>query len=239
MRELVLDTETTGLDPKDNHRIIELACVELINYIPTGVSWHWYFNPERDVPRAATEIHGLTDAFLADKPLFGSLADEILAVLEGARLIIHNAAFDVGFLNHEFGRLGHAQPISFERVTDTLALARRKHPGSPNNLDALCRRYGIDNSTRTKHGALLDSELLADVYLRLVGAEQAGLNLTSREAADNAEGEAVVQIRLKPLPPRLSAEEEAAHAAFIASLGAKAIWHRYAPAAVGGTQAAA
>ncbi len=239
MRELVLDTETTGLDPKDNHRIIELACVELINYIPTGVSWHWYFNPERDVPRAATEIHGLTDAFLADKPLFGSLADEILAVLEGARLIIHNAAFDVGFLNHEFGRLGHPPPISFERVTDTLALARRKHPGSPNNLDALCRRYGIDNSTRTKHGALLDSELLADVYLRLVGAEQAGLNLTSHEAADNAEGAAVVQIRLKPLPPRLSAEEEAAHAAFVASLGPKAIWLRYAPAVTEMAQTAA
>lgn len=227
MRELVLDTETTGLDPKDNHRVIELACVELVNYIPTGVSWHWYFNPERDVPRAATEIHGLTDTFLADKPLFGALADEILGVLEDARLIIHNAAFDVGFLNHEFGRLGFPPPISLERVTDTLALARRKHPGSPNNLDALCRRYGIDNSTRTKHGALLDSELLADVYLRLVGAEQAGLNLISHEGAVKAEGEGAVQIWLKPLPPRLSAEEEAAHAAFVASLGAKALWLRY------------
>ncbi len=239
MRELVLDTETTGLDPKDNHRIIELACVELINYIPTGVSWHWYFNPERDVPRAATEIHGLTEAFLADKPLFNAVADEILGVLEDARLIIHNAAFDVGFLNHEFGRLGHPPPISFERVTDTLALARRKHPGSPNNLDALCRRYGIDNSTRTKHGALLDSELLADVYLRLIGAEQAGLNLTSHEAAVQAEGEAAVQIRLKPLPPRLSAEEEAAHTAFVASLGANAIWLRYALPAPEAAQSAA
>ena len=239
MRELVLDTETTGLDPKDNHRIIELACVELINYIPTGVSWHWYFNPERDVPRAATEVHGLTEAFLADKPLFASLADEILAVLDGARLIIHNAAFDVGFLNHEFGRLGHPPPISFDRVTDTLALARRKHPGSPNNLDALCRRYGIDNSTRTKHGALLDSELLAEVYLRLVGAEQAGLNLTTQTAADKTQGEAAVQIRLKPLPPRLSAEEEAAHAAFVASLGAKAIWLRYAPPTAETAQSAA
>ena len=239
MRELVLDTETTGLDPKDNHRVIELACVELINYIPTGVSWHWYFNPERDVPRSATEIHGLTDAFLSDKPLFGSVAEEILAVLEGARLIIHNAAFDVGFLNHEFGRLGIPEPISFERVTDTLALARRKHPGSPNNLDALCRRYGIDNSTRTKHGALLDSELLAEVYLGLIGAEQAGLNLISHEAAAKAEGEAAVQIRLKPLPTRLSAEEEAAHAAFVASLGAKAIWFRYSPPVAEPAQSAA
>ena len=239
MRELVLDTETTGLDPKDNHRIIELACVELINYIPTGVSWHWYFNPERDVPRAATEVHGLTEAFLADKPLFCALADEILGVLEGARLIIHNAAFDVGFLNHEFGRLGFSPPINFDRVTDTLALARRKHPGSPNNLDALCRRYGIDNSTRTKHGALLDSELLAEVYLRLVGAEQAGLNLTSHETADKVEGEAATQLRLKPLPPRLSGEEEAAHAAFVASLGQKAIWLRYSPPAAEAAQSAA
>ena len=239
MRELVLDTETTGLDPKDNHRIIELACVELVNYIPTGVSWHWYFNPERDVPKAATDVHGLTNAFLADKPLFSALANEILAVLDGARLIIHNAAFDVGFLNHEFGRLNIPAPISMERVTDTLALARRKHPGSPNNLDALCRRYGIDNGARTKHGALLDSELLADVYLRLIGAEQAGLNLTSHQAAGEAERETVVQVRLKPLPPRLSPEEEAAHAAFVASLGAKAIWLRYTQPAAEPVQSAA
>jgi DNA polymerase-3 subunit epsilon len=227
-RELVLDTETTGLDPKDNHRIIELACVELINYIPTGTFWHWYFNPERDVPKAATDVHGLTAGFLSDKPLFGAVADEILGVLGDARLIIHNAPFDVGFLNHEFGRLGHP-PLSMERVTDTLALARRKHPGSPNNLDALCRRYGIDNSTRTKHGALLDSELLADVYLRLIGAEQAGLDFAPKGAGAKIEGEAAVQIRAKPLAPRLSPEEEAAHAAFAASLGANAIWHRYLP----------
>ncbi len=225
-RELVLDTETTGLDPKDNHRVIELACVELINFIPTGASWHWYFNPERDVPKAATEVHGLTAAFLADKPLFSAVAAEILAVLEGARLIIHNAAFDIGFLNHEFGRLGHP-PISFDRVTDTLALARRKHPGSPNNLDALCRRYGIDNSTRTKHGALLDSELLADVYLRLMGAEQAGLDFVSRASSAKFDGETAVQERPKPLPPRLSAEERAAHRAFVASLGHSPIWSRY------------
>jgi DNA polymerase-3 subunit epsilon len=239
MRELVLDTETTGLDPKDNHRVIELACVELINYIPTGVSWHWYFNPQRDVPKAATDVHGLTEAFLAGKPLFATVAAEILSVLEGARLIIHNAAFDVGFLNHEFGLLGHPPPISLDRVTDTLALARRKHPGSPNNLDALCRRYGIDNSTRTKHGALLDSELLAEVYLRLVGAEQAGLNLISHSAASEMEGEAAAHIRLKPLPPRLSAEEQAAHSAFVASLGAKAIWLRYMQSATEPAQPAA
>ncbi len=228
LRELVLDTETTGLDPKDNHRIIELACVELINYIPTGATWHWYFNPERDVPKAATDVHGLTAAFLAGKPLFATVADEIIEALGDAHLIIHNAAFDVGFLNHEFGRIGRPS-ISFDRVTDTLALARRKHPGSPNNLDALCRRYGIDNSTRTKHGALLDSELLADVYLRLIGAEQAGLNFATETTGDKFEGEAAVQIRLKPLPSRLSAEELSAHDVFVASLGANALWSRYAP----------
>ena len=143
-RELVLDTETTGLDPKTGDRIVELACVELINFIPTGTFWHWYFNPERDMPKAASDVHGLTAAFLADKPLFGSVAKEIAELLSDARLIIHNAPFDVGFLNHEFGRLG-LPPLSMERVTDTLALARRKHPGAQNNLNALCRRYGIDN----------------------------------------------------------------------------------------------
>jgi DNA polymerase III subunit epsilon len=226
LRELVLDTETTGLDPKDNHRIVELACVELINYIPTGASWHWYFNPERDVPKAATEVHGLTAAFLADKPLFGTVAGDIVEVLGDARLIIHNAAFDIGFLNHEFGRLA-LPPLSFDRVIDTLALARRKHPGSPNNLDALCRRYGINNSTRTKHGALLDSELLADVYLRLIGAEQAGLDFAFQKTNTKAERDAPFQTRPTPLPSRLSPEEESAHAAFIASLGQKAIWGHY------------
>jgi DNA polymerase III subunit epsilon len=226
MRELVLDTETTGLDPKNGDRVIELACVELINFIPTGATWHWYFNPERDVPKAATDVHGLTGAFLADKPLFGAMAQEILEALGDAQLIIHNAPFDVGFLNHEFGRLG-LPPLSMERVTDTLALARRKHPGSPNNLDALCRRYGIDNSTRTKHGALLDSELLADVYLRLIGAEQAGLNFASETDGSVHVVDAVAQIRPKPLQSQLTPDEEAAHAEFVASLGEKAIWRRY------------
>lgn len=226
MRELVLDTETTGLDPKDNHRIVELACVELINRIPTGLSWHWYFNPERDVPKAASDVHGLTGSFLADKPRFGEKAEEILAVLNGARLVIHNAGFDIGFLNHEFGRVGHP-PIGGDRVVDTLALARRKHPGSPNSLDALCRRYGIDNSIRTKHGALLDSELLAEVYLRLVGAEQAGLDLTMQTSTIALEGATSVGGRDKPLSPRLTAGEKAAHAAFILSFGSSALWRRY------------
>jgi DNA polymerase III subunit epsilon len=225
-RELVLDTETTGLDPKDNHRIVELACVELINYIPTGASWQWYFNPERDVPKGASDVHGLTAAFLRDKPLFSALAAEILTVLGDSPLIIHNAAFDVKFLNHEFGLLRHP-PINPDRLIDTLALARRKHPGSPNSLDALCRRYAIDNSIRKKHGALLDSELLAEVYLRLIGAEQAGLNFASQSASGTIEAEIMVQARAKPLRSRLSREEEAAHSAFIASLGANAIWHRF------------
>jgi DNA polymerase III subunit epsilon len=226
MRELVLDTETTGLDPKDGHRVIELACVELINFIPTGAYWHWYFNPQRDVPKAATDVHGLTAQFLADKPLIGDVAQEILDALGDARLIIHNAPFDMGFLNHEFGRLG-LPPLDMERVTDTLALARRKHPGSPNNLDALCRRYGIDNGARTKHGALLDSELLADVYLRLIGAEQAGLDLATQATTTAAEAESAVQVRPKPLPPLISPEEEAAHTAFVTSFGEKGIWNRY------------
>ena len=226
MRELVLDTETTGLDPKDGHRVIELACVELVNYIPTSTYWHWYFNPERDVPKAATDVHGLTAAFLADKPLFGTVAKDIADVIGDAHLIIHNAAFDVGFLNHEFGRLG-LPPLDMERVTDTLALARRKHPGSPNNLDALCRRYGIDNSARTKHGALLDCELLADVYLRLSGAEQARLDLSTQAGSAADEGGAAVHARPVPLPSRLTPEEEAAHAAFVATLGPNALWNGY------------
>ncbi len=226
MRELVLDTETTGLDPKDGHRVIELACVELINYIPTGAYWHWYFNPQRDVPKAATDVHGLTAEFLADKPLFGDVAQEFLEALGDARLIIHNAPFDMGFLNHEFGRLS-LPPLGMERVTDTLALARRKHPGSPNNLDALCRRYSIDNSTRTKHGALLDSELLADVYLRLIGAEQAGLNFATQAETAADEADVVAEVRPETLPPLISPEEEAAHATFVASFGEKGIWNRY------------
>ena len=178
------------------------------------------------MPKAATDVHGLTNQFLANKPLIGAVAHEIVETLGDARLIIHNAPFDMGFLNHEFGRLG-LPPLDMERVTDTLALARRKHPGSPNNLDALCRRYGIDNGARTKHGALLDSELLADVYLRLIGAEQAGLNFATQATTDAAEAEIAVQVRPEPLPPLISPEEETAHAAFAASLGEKGIWNRY------------
>lgn len=226
MRELVLDTETTGLDPKDGHRVIELACVELSNCIPTGRHWHWYFNPERDVPAEATAIHGIKNSDLVNKPLFGAVAGEFLDVIEGARLIIHNAVFDIKFLNAELARVGKPA-IGFDRVVDTLMLARRKHPGSPNNLDALCRRYGIDNSSRTKHGALLDSELLADVYVRLTNAEQAGLNLAVNRETVHLVTANVVHVRCEPLKPRLSDDEIAAHAAFIATLGEKALWNVY------------
>lgn len=223
LREIVLDTETTGLDPRDNHRLVELACVELVNYIPTGNYWHWYINPERDVPKEAVQVHGLTRDFLADKPVFRAVADEFLQAIEGARLIIHNAAFDVAFLNAELERISRPL-ISWENVVDTLALARRRHPGSPNNLDALCRRYGIDNSGRTKHGALLDSELLADVYLKLIGAEQAGLDLAVASTTAAMEVAERLAERVRPLRSRLTPEEEAAHRAFIESLGEKALW---------------
>ncbi len=231
MRELILDTETTGLDPKAGHRLIELACVEVINFIPTGVSWHWYFNPERDVPREATEIHGLTAAFLADKPKLADLAPDILAVIANTRLVIHNAAFDLGFLNHEFAALGHS--VSFDNVVDTLALARRKHPGSPNNLDALCRRFEIDNSARTKHGALLDCELLADVYLKLMGAEQAGLNFAPRNQDRENNIHIVARARPQPLPSRILAEELDAHLRFVETLGPNALWRSFRAAESG------
>jgi DNA polymerase-3 subunit epsilon len=227
MRELVLDTETTGLDPSE-HRIVELACVELNNFIATGRTWHWYFNPERDVPKAAVDVHGLDNAFLADKPLFRHLAHEIAELLTGATLIIHNAAFDIGFLKHELARCERAN-TEFGQVIDTLALSRRKHPGSPNTLDALCRRYAIDNSARTKHGALLDCELLAEVYLKLMGAEQAGLNFAAAPVVSlRAQGQATrAAVRPVALPPRLTAEEAEAHRQFVASLGEKAIWASY------------
>ena len=175
MREIVLDTETTGLDPFDGHRIVEIGCVELVNCIPTGRVWHCHLNPERDVPYAAFEVHGLSLEFLRDKPRFAELADDMLAFIEGAMLVMHNAAFDFGFLNAELDRLARP-PLRWDRVVDTLALARRRHPGAPCSLDALCKRYGIDLSEREKHGALLDCRLLARVYAELVGGHQTRLD---------------------------------------------------------------
>jgi len=232
MREIVFDTETTGLDPYQGHRLIEVGCIELLNRIPSGNTFHRYVNPQRDVPAEAFAIHGLSAEFLKDKPLFADVADELIAFIGDAPLVAHNASFDLNFINAEFERAGRAA-ITRDRIIDTLLLARRKHPGSPNRLDDLCARYSIDSSRRVKHGALLDAEILAEVYLELVGGRQAQLILveTGNDSAAAGTGRAAV-IRPRPiaLPPRLSDEDLAAHASFRASLGDKAIWADYAPA---------
>ena len=207
---------------------MEIGCVELVNRIPSGQTFHCYINPERDMPEAAFNVHGLSEEFLKDKPLFAEIADDLLGYLGDAPLVIHNAAFDIGFLNAELERAGRPL-IGRDRMVDTLLLARRKHPGGPNRLDDLCARYGIDNSRRTKHGALLDAELLAEVYLELIGARQAQLGLVeSGTTVTAAAGQAVApRTRPAPLPSRLSEADRAAHRAFIASLGEKAIWRDY------------
>lgn len=225
MREIILDTETTGLDPATGDRIVEIGAVELFNHMPTGRTFHVYINPERDMPKEAEAVHGLSTAFLRDKPVFAAIAQDFLEFIGDATLIIHNASFDVGFLNAELGFLGHFSILP-ERVVDTLHIARQKHPGAANSLDALCRRYGIDNSKRTKHGALLDSELLAEVYLELIGGRQTALVLEAtvmKKAAAVAAARVDLQ-RLAPLPSRLSEEERQAHAAFVESIGGHALW---------------
>lgn len=224
MREIVLDTETTGLDPAEGHRIVELGAVELFNHVPTGRSFHRYVNPGRPMPPEAFAVHGLGDEFLRDKPPFAAVAGEFLAFLGEARLVIHNAAFDIRFLNAEFALLD-LPPLPPERVVDTLALARQRFPGAPASLDALCRRFGVDNSGREKHGALLDSELLAEVYLELVGGRQPDLALHAGPRATAGSGSRPsARPRPRPLPPRLTAEEAAAHARFVAALGPGALW---------------
>ena len=234
LREIVLDTETTGLDPRKGDRLIEIGCIELVNRIPTGAEYHVFINPERDVPAEAQKVHGISTEFLKDKPIFWKLAEEFLAFIRSDTLVIHNAAFDIGFLNMELTRLGKPE-IGFDRVVDTLQLARRKHPAGPNNLDALCKRYGVDNSKRTKHGALMDSLLLAEVYVELLGERQATLSLAKNEASDRraaaeAKGMRRAAQRPTPLPPRLTPELEAAHRAFVGTLSANAIWLKYLPA---------
>lgn len=227
MREIVLDTETTGLRfREDNDRIIEIGCVELINHMPSGETYHVYIDPEREVPAEAVAIHGITTEKLRGKPKFAEIADDFVAFIAGDPLIIHNAGFDVPFLNFELQRTGRPQ-ISFGRVVDTLLVARQKHPGAGNRLDDLCRRYGIDNSHRTYHGALLDSEILAEVYLELIGGRQTALTLS----ADSAEQPGVSAARARPrpvsLPPRLADVERQRHGEFVASLGDAAIWRSY------------
>ena len=228
MREIVLDTETTGLDPFQGHRLIEIGCVELLNRIPTGQTFHRYLNPERDIPAEAYAIHGLSAEFLQDKPLFADIADELIGFLGDAALVIHNAAFDLGFLNAELDRATKPM-LSRERLVDTLLLARRKHPGSPNRLDDLCVRYRIDNIHRKKHGALLDAELLAEVYVELIGARQAqlGLGATVDAGAGPLDRAASPRGRADPLIPRLTAEHVAAHRRFVATLGPGAVWLEY------------
>ena len=234
MREIVLDTETTGLDPIQGHRLVEVGCIELLNRIPTGQSFQRYLYPERDMPAEAFAVHGLSIEFLTDKPLFADVADDLLAFLGDAPLVIHNAGFDLAFLNAELERVGKTL-IRRERLVDTLLLARRKHPAGPNRLDDLCTRYGIDNSRRTKHGALLDAEILAEVYVELTGARQALLGLDAAlDGGADGRGGTVARIRPLVLPPRLSEAERAAHDAFIATLGAHAVWRDYAAQAESG-----
>ena len=227
MREIVLDTETTGLDPLDGHRLVEVGCVELVNRIPSGQTFHAYFNPQRSMPAEAFAVHGLSEEFLKDKAFFAEMADDLIAFLGDAPLVIHNAAFDLGFLNAELERAGKSL-IARERMVDTLLIARRKHPGGSNRLDDLCVRYAIDNSRRTKHGALLDAELLAEVYVELIGARQAQLVLSQASASGQVVGEAII-VRERPVPlvAVITAEERAAHRAFIATLGENAIWRDY------------
>jgi DNA polymerase III subunit epsilon len=226
MREIVLDTETTGLDPFQGHRLVEIGCVELINGIPSGQTFHSYFNPERDMPPEAFAVHGLSEEFLKDKLFFSEVADDLLAFLGDASLVIHNAGFDIGFLNAELERV-RRPPLARERSVDTLLIARRKHPGGSNRLDDLCARYAIDNSRRTKHGALLDAELLAEVYVELIGARQAQLVLAHAGAGVTVGAAIIVRERPTPLPPRLTDDERVAHRAFVATLGTNAIWRDY------------
>jgi len=230
-REIVLDTETTGLSPANGDRIVELGGVELVNHIPTGRTLHRYINPQRDMPEEAFRVHGLSEAFLADKPLFAEVADEFLAFIGDATLVIHNAPFDMGFLNAELERL--KRPALANPVIDTVQLARQVHPGARVSLDALCKHYGIDNSRRTLHGALLDSEILAEVYLELIGGRQVALALT---AETRMEAEIVLERRAArqrpvPLPPRVDPATLAAHLALVRSLGAEPLWDYYAEGA--------
>ncbi len=230
-REIALDTETTGLDPESGHRIVEIGCVEMWGRVRTGKVFHTYINPERDMPPEAERVHGLSAEFLSDKPLFNAIATDFLAFIGDAPLVIHNAAFDMKFLNYELKSLGIAA-IPMEQTIDTVQIARQKFPGSPANLDALCRRFNIDLSVRTKHGALLDAELLADVYLELMGGRQAGLALDSRPEQENEEtvieAEAV-EITYRAFSP--SEAERAAHKAFLESLK-NPIWHTYTDTSV-------
>ena len=234
LREIVLDTETTGLDHRTGDRIVEIGCLELVNRFPSGREWHHYFNPDRDMPREAFNVHGISAEFLKDKPRFKELAGDFVSFLGDAVLVIHNASFDIGFLNAELAKVGHAA-LSMDRAVDTLALARRKHPGAQATLDALCKRYGIDSTVRSKHGALVDCKLLAAVYVEMLGERQARLELASDRSsravlpgvasgAGRAPAREPARVRPRPLAPRLSADDLARHRAFVEQLGPQSSW---------------
>ena len=231
MREIVLDTETTGFEPSEGHRIVEIGAVEQYNHVPTGRTYHQYINPERAMPKEAFEVHGLGDDFLRDKPKFAQIAQDFLDFIGAdSKLVIHNAAFDMKFLNAELSWVKKPL-IANDRALDTLMIARRKFPGSPASLDALCRRFSIDNSARTLHGALLDSEILAEVYLELIGGRQPGFGLSIEPTGGQGQGAGEQwrpHARPAPLPPRITEAEAEAHASFVAKLGDSAIWKRFA-----------
>jgi DNA polymerase-3 subunit epsilon len=229
MREIVLDTETTGLDPLRGDRLVEIGCVELFNRLPTGKTFHVYINPLRPMPAEAFAVHGLSEEFLSDKPVFEEIAADFLAFIGSDPLVIHNAAFDTGFLNAELERAGHPA-LSRERIIDTLLMARKRNPAGPNSLDALCARFGIDNSRRTKHGALLDSEILAEVYLELIGGRQTALGLVQAAQPKRTATFTTLQpvkARPTPLPARLDDAQKTAHRALVGTLGGSAIWLDY------------
>ncbi len=237
MREIVFDTETTGLDCLKGDRLIEIGCVELLNHIPTGRTFHRYINPRRAVSDGAVSVHGLTDAFLRDQPAFEDVVDAFIEFVGDSPLVAHNAGFDRGFINMELGLCGRA-PIEEHRFVDTLLLARRRHPNGPNTLDALCTRYGIDNSARTLHGALLDAQILAEVYLELLGGRQATLALGGlQQGTATLALQRGVEARPRPLVPRLAPEDAVAHAAFLADLGDAPLWRRYSVANAVGARA--
>jgi len=228
MREIVFDTETTGLDPAGGDRIVEIGCIEMINRAETGRHFHAYFNPERSMPAGAEAVHGLSDIFLSDKPRFAERVTELLDFIEDSPLVAHNAGFDFGFLNHELGLCGHPV-VSMSRMVDTLALARSRHPGAKHSLDALCTRFGVDRSRRTRHGALLDAQLLAQVYIELTGGRQIGLGLVAEtEDVEFVEVAGTVTVRQPRAPrPHSPADEELErHRAFISKL-VDPLWARF------------
>ena len=231
MREIALDTETTGIDPADGHRVVEIGAIELMNLLPTGRVYHQYINPERPMPKEAENIHGLSSDFLRDKPVFARIAPAFLEFIGDAQLVIHNAAFDMRMLNAELGRLD-TPTLPMSRAVDTLQIARKRFPGAQASLDALCRRFGVDNSGREKHGALLDTELLTEVYLELMGGRQRGLVLDAAASPETVSGNPAAQggpgyrapPRPNPLPPLITEAEQAAHDAFITDLGDETLW---------------